>query len=71
MSSRDVLEFATLQGAKACGLDHKTGSLTPGKEADIVLIDPNAKNLFPINHPAELTWADAVARLTAAALATA
>ena len=42
LSSRDALEFATIQGARACGLDHKTGSLTPGKEADIVLIDTNA-----------------------------
>jgi 5-methylthioadenosine/S-adenosylhomocysteine deaminase len=51
LTSRDVLEFATLQGAKACGIDHKTGSLTPGKEADIVLIDSNRMNLIPMNNP--------------------
>jgi cytosine/adenosine deaminase-related metal-dependent hydrolase len=51
LSSRDVLEFATLQGAKAAGLDHRTGSLTPGKEADIVLIDTNAMSLIPVNNP--------------------
>jgi cytosine/adenosine deaminase-related metal-dependent hydrolase len=51
LSSRDALEFATLQGARACGLDHKTGSLTPGKEADIVLIDTNAMSLIPVNNP--------------------
>jgi 5-methylthioadenosine/S-adenosylhomocysteine deaminase len=51
LTSRDVLEFATLQGARACGLDHKTGSLTPGKEADIVLIDTNRMNLIPMNNP--------------------
>jgi cytosine/adenosine deaminase-related metal-dependent hydrolase len=51
LSSRDALEFATLQGAKACGLDHKIGSLTPGKEADIVLIDTNAMSLIPVNNP--------------------
>ncbi len=51
LSSRDVLEFATLQGARACGLDHKTGTLTPGKEADIVLIDTNAMSLIPVNSP--------------------
>jgi cytosine/adenosine deaminase-related metal-dependent hydrolase len=47
----DVLEFATLAGAKACGLDHKVGSITPGKEADLVMIDTNALNLFPMNNP--------------------
>jgi 5-methylthioadenosine/S-adenosylhomocysteine deaminase len=51
LTSRDVLEFATLQGARACGLDHKTGSLTPGKEADIVLINTNSMNLIPMNNP--------------------
>ena len=51
LSSRDVLEFATLQGARACGLDHKTGSLTPGKEADIVLISTDSMNLIPMNNP--------------------
>lgn len=51
LTSRDVLEFATLQGAKACGLDHKTGSLTPGKEADIVLVSTNSMNLIPMNNP--------------------
>ncbi len=51
LTSRDVLEFATLQGAKACGLDHKTGTLTPGKEADIVLISTDSLNLIPVNNP--------------------
>jgi cytosine/adenosine deaminase-related metal-dependent hydrolase len=51
LSSREVLSFATLDGAKAAGLDHKTGSLTPGKEADIVLIDTNAMSLIPVNNP--------------------
>jgi 5-methylthioadenosine/S-adenosylhomocysteine deaminase len=50
LTSRDVLEFATLQGAKACGLDHKTGTLTPGKEADIVLIGTDSLNLIPVNN---------------------
>jgi cytosine/adenosine deaminase-related metal-dependent hydrolase len=51
LSSREALSFATLDGAKAAGLDHKTGSLTPGKEADIVLIDTNAMSLIPVNNP--------------------
>jgi 5-methylthioadenosine/S-adenosylhomocysteine deaminase len=52
LMSRDVLEFATVQGARACGLEGKTGSLTPGKEADIVLIDTDSLNLMPMNNPA-------------------
>jgi 5-methylthioadenosine/S-adenosylhomocysteine deaminase len=51
LMSSDVLEFATLQGARACGLEAKTGSLTPGKEADIVLIDADSLNLIPMNNP--------------------
>jgi cytosine/adenosine deaminase-related metal-dependent hydrolase len=51
LMSRDVLEFATVQGARACGLEAKTGSLTPGKEADIVLIDTDSLNLMPMNNP--------------------
>lgn len=50
IATRDVLEFATIQGARAAGLDAKTGSLTPGKRADIVLIDTNSLNLMPMNN---------------------
>ena len=49
--SRDVLEFATIQGARACGLEALIGSLTPGKEADIVLLDTDSLNLMPLNNP--------------------
>jgi cytosine/adenosine deaminase-related metal-dependent hydrolase len=51
LMSHDVLEFATVQGALACGLAARTGSLTPGKEADIVLLDTNSLNLVPMNNP--------------------
>jgi len=51
LTSRDVLEFATLQGARAAGLADKTGSLTPGKQADIVLVNTNSLNLIPMNNP--------------------
>jgi 5-methylthioadenosine/S-adenosylhomocysteine deaminase len=51
LMSRDVLEFATVQGARACGLEAKAGSLTPGKAADIVLLDTDSLNLIPMNNP--------------------
>jgi cytosine/adenosine deaminase-related metal-dependent hydrolase len=47
---RDVLRFATMNGAKHLRLDGKTGSLTPGKEADIILLDATALNVAPLNH---------------------
>ncbi|MGB0088509.1 MAG: amidohydrolase family protein [Planifilum fulgidum] len=51
LSARDVLEFATIEGARALKLDHKIGSLTPGKEADIIMIRATDLNLFPMNDP--------------------
>lgn len=50
VSARDVLGFATIDGARAAGLDHKVGTLTPGKEADIVLLDTDRFNMFPVNN---------------------
>lgn len=49
LSMRDVLEFATLAGARATGLNRKVGSLTPGKQADIVLLRANDLNLTPVS----------------------
>ena len=47
---RDVLDFATVQGAKANWLAHKTGTLTPGKEADIAVIRADDVNSMPLNN---------------------
>jgi cytosine/adenosine deaminase-related metal-dependent hydrolase len=49
LTTRDVLRFATVQGAKDLRLDHKVGTLTPGKEADIILLDAEAINVAPLN----------------------
>jgi cytosine/adenosine deaminase-related metal-dependent hydrolase len=51
LNARDVLEFATIEGARANGLDHKVGTLTPGKEADIIMLRTDRVNVFPINDP--------------------
>jgi len=48
-TTRDVLRFATMQGARDLKLDRKIGSLTPGKEADIILLDAEAINVAPLN----------------------
>ena len=50
LTSRDVIRQATVNGAKGLGLEGKVGSLTPGKEADVVLLDANAVNVAPLNH---------------------
>jgi cytosine/adenosine deaminase-related metal-dependent hydrolase len=50
LNVRDVLRYATINGAKHLRLDGKTGSLTPGKEADIILLDATALNVAPLNH---------------------
>src|SRR5262245_29957741 len=50
ISVRDVLECATVNGAANAGLLDKCGTLTPGKEADIVMIRTDDINLYPSNH---------------------
>jgi len=49
LTTRDVLRFATINGAKHLRLASKTGSLTPGKEADIIILDAEAINVAPVN----------------------
>jgi len=50
MRSIDAIRHATIDGAKGLRIDHKTGSLTPGKEADIILLDAQAINVAPLNN---------------------
>jgi cytosine/adenosine deaminase-related metal-dependent hydrolase/ribose/xylose/arabinose/galactoside ABC-type transport system permease subunit len=51
VSTRDVLTYATMEGAKANGLDHKVGSLTPGKKADLIMLRTDLINVTPLNDP--------------------
>jgi 5-methylthioadenosine/S-adenosylhomocysteine deaminase len=50
VSVRDLLECATVNGAACAGLSQKIGTLTPGKEADIVMIRTDTVNLYPSNN---------------------
>ena len=52
ISSRDVLEYATIEGAKANGLEAKVGTLTPGKQADLIMLRTDRINVTPLNDPA-------------------
>jgi 5-methylthioadenosine/S-adenosylhomocysteine deaminase len=48
---REALEWATIEGARMAGLDDRIGSLTPGKQADIVLLRADDLNLCPVVDP--------------------
>lgn len=47
----DIIEMATIGGAKALGLDNRIGTIEKGKEADIVLINTSDANMSPLNDP--------------------
>jgi cytosine/adenosine deaminase-related metal-dependent hydrolase len=52
LTCRDVIEFATIEGARACGIDDRTGSLTPGKDADVILVKTGESlSMSPLNNP--------------------
>lgn len=51
VTARDVLGWATMGGARVMRLDHRIGSLTPGKKADLILVDTTDLDLFPVFDP--------------------
>ena len=51
LTARQILEIATINGAYVAGVEDRTGSLTPGKRADIVVLDATAINMTPIHDP--------------------
>ncbi|MBV9970970.1 MAG: amidohydrolase family protein [Xanthobacteraceae bacterium] len=50
LTCREVLEFATIEGARCANLADKVGTLTPGKEADVVLLRTDQASLWPIGN---------------------
>ncbi|MQA03351.1 MAG: amidohydrolase family protein [Streptosporangiales bacterium] len=52
LTARRMLSMATSNGAHVAGLEDRTGSLTPGKQADVVVIDATALNVAPVHDPA-------------------
>jgi 5-methylthioadenosine/S-adenosylhomocysteine deaminase len=51
IDSRQVLRWATIEGAKVAGVADRAGSITPGKKADLVIIDTKAVNVAPVIDP--------------------
>ncbi len=52
LPAEQALRMASLNGARALGIDHETGSLAVGKSADIVAIDLSQPETQPVFHPA-------------------
>src|SRR5262245_33905882 len=50
LTVKDIVHVATIGGARVNSLDKRTGSLTPGKEADVIVLAANAINVMPLNH---------------------
>lgn len=46
--TRDALQWATMGGAAMLGMDKKIGSITPGKQADLVMINARSMNVYPV-----------------------
>jgi 5-methylthioadenosine/S-adenosylhomocysteine deaminase len=50
LSCRELLEFATIEGARCANIESKVGTLAPGKEADILLLTADRLNIWPLNN---------------------
>ena len=51
LNTRDVIRYATVDGARVAGLADVTGSLSPGKRADVIVLRTDRPNIAPVNDP--------------------
>ena len=51
LTTREVIRYGCIDGAAAAGLADVTGSLEPGKQADVIILRTDRPNIFPINDP--------------------
>jgi 5-methylthioadenosine/S-adenosylhomocysteine deaminase len=54
LTAHQALELATIEGARSLGMSGETGSLTPGKRADIILVETGSPNLGVFTDPAHM-----------------
>jgi 5-methylthioadenosine/S-adenosylhomocysteine deaminase len=50
LTAREVLEFATIEGARCADLESKVGTLTPGKDADLLMLRADRFDIWPLNN---------------------
>ena len=53
ISPRQALEWATMEGARTLRMEDRIGSLTPGKQADVILIRADDVAIAPVNDPVQ------------------
>ncbi len=51
MTTRQFIKLATLEAARALGIDDRVGSLEPGKLADIIAVDLSKSSQIPTHYP--------------------
>jgi cytosine/adenosine deaminase-related metal-dependent hydrolase len=54
LTTREVLEWGTIGNARALGLADRIGSLTPGKQADLLVVRTDGPHVVPANDPAQV-----------------
>lgn len=51
LTTRDVIRYGTVDGARVAGVGNVTGTLTPGKQGDVIVLRADRPNIAPINDP--------------------
>jgi 5-methylthioadenosine/S-adenosylhomocysteine deaminase len=69
ITGREALSWITLRGARALGLQDRVGCLRPGMQADLVLIDTRALNLWPPHDPVATVLQASLANIEAVMIA--
>jgi cytosine/adenosine deaminase-related metal-dependent hydrolase len=49
VTPRKILEYATIAGAKCARLDHRIGTISPGKDADLIMMRADGVDTWPLN----------------------
>jgi cytosine/adenosine deaminase-related metal-dependent hydrolase len=68
-TSKQALSWATVHGARALGLSDRVGHLAPGMQADLVVIDARAWNLWPAHDPVAAALQASIANIEAVMIA--